>query len=78
MINILSRFKTSLMFARYFGRNFRPDTFFAAKIYFNFAKSLNYAEYLNRKRLSDSFSIQNKKIKHSKGYYIGNFKRDEE
>ena len=49
------------MFARYFGRNFRPDTFFAAKIYFNFAKSLNYAEYLNRKRLSDSFSIQNKK-----------------
>ena len=50
-------------------------TLFAAKIYFNFAKSLNYAEYLNRKRLSDSFAIQNKKIKHSKGYYIGNFKR---
>ena len=63
------------MFARYFGRNFRPDTFFAAKIYFYLAKLLNYAEYLNRKRLSDSFAIQNKKIRHNEGYYIGNFKR---
>ena len=62
------------MFIRYCGRNFRPDTFLAARIYFNISKILNYSEYLNRKKISDQFSSQFKKITPAKGYYLGNFK----
>ena len=68
--NYLYRLKIFILFIKYFGRNFRPDTIRASKIYLNLMKILNYREYSLRKKYITRKIDFKKNIKNDLGYGI--------